>query len=74
MAAQTVQDVIRKAVIDDGFRTLLLNKPAEALVGYDLTDDERQNLSNLDSSLFEGGADDLGERLSRVARGGWDGN
>jgi hypothetical protein len=65
MAAQTVQDIIRKAVVDEGFRNLLLNKPNEALANFDLTDVERQNLSNLDSSLFEGGADDLDARLSR---------
>jgi hypothetical protein len=65
MAAQTVQDVIRKAVVDEGFRDLLLNKPTEALAGYDLTEDERRNLCNLDSSLFESGVSDLEDRLSR---------
>jgi hypothetical protein len=45
MAAQTVQDIIRKAVADEGFRHLLL--------------------SNLDPTLFEGGAADLGDRISR---------
>jgi hypothetical protein len=69
MAAKTVQDVIRKAVADEGFRTLLLNKPTEALASYDLTDDERRNLSNLDASIFEGGAADLGDRISRGVDG-----
>jgi hypothetical protein len=65
MAAQTVQNIIRKAVADEGFRHLLLNRPNEALSSYDLTEDERRNLSNLDSSLFSGGANDLEDRLSR---------
>jgi hypothetical protein len=65
MATQTVQDIIRRAVADEGFRHLLLNKPDEALVGYDLTEDERSILSNLDPTLFEGRADDLENRISR---------
>jgi hypothetical protein len=55
MAAQTLQHVIRKAVADEGFRHVLLNKPDEALSGYDLTEDERRNLSILDTWLFSGG-------------------
>jgi hypothetical protein len=65
MAAHDVQVVIRKAVADEDFRKLLLNKPTEALADYNLTDDERRNLSNLTPTLFEGGANDLGDRLSR---------
>jgi hypothetical protein len=63
MAQTAVETVIRKAVADVEFRSLLLTNPVEALSGFELTDDERTRLSKLDASAFEGG--DLDDRLSR---------
>jgi hypothetical protein len=65
MAQETVESIIRKAVADEAFRALLMNNPTEALSSYDLTDDERTGLSNLDKSIFDGSAGDLEDRLSR---------
>jgi hypothetical protein len=64
MAQTTVESIIRKAVTDETFRSLLLSNPTEALSGFNLTDDERAGLSKLDASTFEG--DDLEDRLSRA--------
>ena len=70
MAQNTVETVIRKAVSDEAFRALLLNNPTEALSGFDLTDDERTRLSQLDVAAFAGG--NLEDRISRASGGGWD--
>jgi hypothetical protein len=74
MSTVAVESVIRKAVVDLEFRSLLLSNPGGALSEYDLSDEERASLSNLDTTLFNGSAEDLEQRLSRVYRGGWDGN
>lgn len=72
MPMTTVETIIRKAVADEAFRALLIANPAEALTGYDLTDEERSGLSNLDPQVF---AVPLEERVSRAMRGGgWDAN
>jgi hypothetical protein len=65
MAQETVETIIRKAVSDEAFRALLVNNPAEALTGYDLTDEERAGLTNLDQSIFDGDGGSLEDRLSR---------
>jgi hypothetical protein len=65
MAQNTVESIIRKAVTDEAFRSLLLSNPTEALSGFDLTDAERTQLSKLDPSAFEGG--NLEDRITRGA-------
>ena len=71
MAQNTVETILRKAVTDEAFRALLLHNPTEALSGFDLTDDERSQLSTLNPASFEDGT--LEDRVSRVS-GGWDAN
>jgi hypothetical protein len=71
MSAETVGVVIRKAVDDEEFRALLISNSEEALAGFDLTEEERKELNNLDMEFFE--AEDLEERISRwgnIAGGG----
>ncbi len=58
-----VEDVIRRAVDDLGFRATLLSDPEEALSAYELTDEQRENLSSLEEDFFE--AEGLEERISR---------
>jgi hypothetical protein len=73
MSMNTVQTIIRKAVADAEFRALLMGNPAEALAGYDLTDEEQTHLSRLEPSIFDAAGNELEKRLSRAA-GGWDAN
>jgi hypothetical protein len=63
MAQNVVETVIRKAVIDEAFRALLLTNPTEALSGFDLTEAEHTQLSKLDGSAFE--VNNLEDRVSR---------
>ena len=66
MSLETVETIIRKAVDDEGFRALLLSNPGEALAGFDLADEEREELSNLGEEFFE--AEGLEDRISRWGR------
>ncbi len=44
MSREAVEEILSRAIEDDGFRDRLLHSPAEALEGYDLSLDERQAL------------------------------
>ena len=66
MSTTSVQAVIRKAVADPAFLALLVSDPTMALAEYDLTPDERQRLSKLDASVFDGSGADLEDRISRA--------
>ena len=66
MSTTNVQVIIRKAVADPAFLALLVSDPTTALAEYDLTPDERERLSKLDASVFDGSAPDLEDRISRA--------
>lgn len=59
----SAEEIIRKAIDDLEFRSSLLSNPESALKGYDLTDEERETLSNLEEGFFD--AEGLEERISR---------
>ena len=63
MSLEALETVISKAIDDEEFRSLLLSNPEKALADYDLADEERSQLSNLDEEFFE--AVDLEDRISR---------
>ncbi|MFQ5401406.1 MAG: Os1348 family NHLP clan protein [Anaerolineae bacterium] len=66
MSEQAVKEVIQRAVTDETFRALLFSDPAKALEGYDLTNEERATLEDLDEEkLTKGGK--LGDRSTK----GW---
>ena len=67
MSPNIVQTVIRRAVADLEFRKTLLSDPSAALADYDLTEQERENLSKIDAKVFDSSIGDLEGRLSR----GW---
>ena len=66
MSADGVKQVIGRAVVDEEFRTLLFDKPIEALGGFDLTDEERTRLQTLTRDEFDKVAGDVEERVSRA--------
>jgi len=66
MSLETVKQIIGHAMVDAEFRKHLMDNPAAALKGYDLTEDEAALLKDLPSQNFESMAEELGERLSRA--------
>jgi hypothetical protein len=68
MSDTVVKEIISRAATDDSFRTLLFTDSATALKGYDLTDDERAMLANLNADNFDEFAGDLG---GRTTQGRW---
>jgi hypothetical protein len=66
MSQEAVMEVIQKAVDDEDFRKLLVSKPGEALTDFDLSDEERSNLSNITAEAFDGLMSNLEERASRA--------
>ena len=67
MSQAVVMEIIGKAIDDKNFRKKLFKHPAKALDGYDLTDEERESLSNLNEDNFDGFAGGLGDRTTK----GW---
>ncbi len=47
ISAEGVKQVIGRAVVDEGFRMLLFDKPGEALRSFDLTHDEYARLQTI---------------------------
>jgi len=52
-------------VSDEQFRAQLLSNPKEALVGYDLTAAERDDMENLTPDAFEMDQSEMEDRISR---------
>ena len=60
-----VKEIIERAVKDEAFRKLLFSDPSQALHGYDLTDEERELLSDLNEENFSEFAGGLGDRTTK---------
>jgi hypothetical protein len=67
MAKADIETVLGRVLTDSEFRELLSSNPSEALAEYDLTDEEKDALSNVDSSEFNTLSQKLDERLTK----GW---
>jgi hypothetical protein len=72
MSAGTVEEIIRKAVVDAEFREALFSDPDKALEGYELTDEEAEKLRGMEPDFFDAQAGELEERISRWSAG-WGG-
>ena len=70
MSASNVQTIIRRAVSDANFRAVLVSDPNAALAEYDLTAEERERLTKLDASVFDGNNVELEQRISRAKYAG----
>ena len=66
MSQQTVAEVIARALLDARFRSQLVVDPDAALSGYDLTEEERAKLGDLDENALEALASEIEERLSKI--------
>lgn len=67
MSEVVLKEIINRAVADEAFRRQLFSDAQSALKGYDLTDAERELLSNLDEGNFDEFAGGLGDRSTK----GW---
>ena len=65
MSQQVVLEIIEKAMNDETFRNLLILAPDVALADYDLTEEERKMLSELDEEKLEQYAGELGARQTK---------
>ncbi len=66
MSLEAVKQIIGQAMANAEFRRQLLDAPAEALKGYELSEEEAAMLMNLPRENFEAAASELGERISRA--------
>jgi hypothetical protein len=66
MSQQAVQNLIGRAVMDVAFRELLFSDPDKAFAGYDLTEEEKTILRNLDAGEVASFAGKLDERITKV--------
>ncbi len=66
MSQASVEQVIGKLLIDADFRAAVTANPAEALAGFDLTEEEREALGQIDASSFETAAAELDPRISKM--------
>jgi hypothetical protein len=66
MSQQAVQNLIGRAVMDAEFRNLLFSDPDKAFEGYDLTEEEKNVLRNLDAEEVASFAGKLDERITKV--------
>ena len=66
MSADSVKQIVARAVTDTEFRGLLFSQAAKAFEGYELTDGERVALQALTPQEFDSLAGTLEERISRV--------
>jgi hypothetical protein len=65
--SDVVKQVIERAIKDEKFRKLLFDNPDKALSDYDLSQEDRELLHNLNEDNFGDFAGDLGDRTTK----GW---
>jgi hypothetical protein len=65
---EEIQAIIGEAVTNEGFRSQLLEDPVAAVrdFGYELTEEQVEQLVNLDKGEIEGLLSDVEERLSKA--------
>lgn len=69
MSEEALKQVIGRAVLDTKFREVLFSDPSTALQDYDLSDEERVGLMNIEREKFDDMAGSLEERMSRAGIG-----
>ncbi len=69
MSAESVKQIIGRAIAEEPFRELLFTNPDQALAGFDLTADEIGALKGLKREEFDAAAGDLEQRISKSTLG-----
>jgi carbamate kinase len=65
VSQDTVVEIIVKAFTDQVFRDQLFSEPEKALSKYDLSEDERTSLSNMEGETFDAFASEVDQRISK---------
>jgi hypothetical protein len=65
MGESAVEQIIGKMLLNSEFRKLMAADMTQALAGYNLTDDEREGLRNIDLNDFHQSVSGLDERVSK---------
>jgi hypothetical protein len=65
MSSDHVAMIIGKAATDGEFRNMLMNNPEEALKDYELSDEEKQALMDMDSEALTSFSKSLDERITK---------
>jgi len=63
--SEAFEEIIERAVKDEKFRGLLLKDPMKATEGYQVTDEERDLLKNIDEEQLTTFAGRLGDRTTK---------
>ena len=66
--SEAFEQIIDRAVKDKDFRNLLISDPDKATQGYEITDDERDLLKDIDEEQINTFAGGLGDRTTK---GNW---
>ena len=74
MSAETVKQIIGRAVTEPHYRELLFTDPGKALEGYELTEPEASALNLITREKFDAVADELEQRASRAGLFPWSGH
>ncbi|MEW5985240.1 MAG: Franean1_4349 family RiPP [Chloroflexota bacterium] len=67
-STEQIQNIIGEAITNEEFRSRLIEDPAAAVreYGYELSEDQVNQLVNLDKEEIEGLLSDVEERLSKA--------
>jgi hypothetical protein len=65
MSAESVEQIIGKAIVDGEYRELLFSDPNKALEGYELTEEESAALRGIEREKLDEVATEIEERISR---------
>jgi hypothetical protein len=66
MSAESVEQVIGKAVVDGEYRELLFSEPDKALEGYELTEEESTALKGIEREKLDAVVTVIEDRISRA--------
>ncbi len=69
MSTQSIREIMGRAISDPAYRELLFARPAEALAGFELTEEESTLLRGLKRDQFDVLAGELEARVSKSSLG-----
>ncbi len=66
MSQAAVEQIMGRMLLDRSFRQLMASDMPQALAGFDLTEEEREGLKNIDLADFQQTVTSLDERVSKA--------
>lgn len=65
MSDTALKEIIDRAVKDEDFRNQLFTDPEKALAGYELSEEDKEALKNINADNFDQFAGGLGDRSTK---------